>query len=76
MPEYAELHSTSHAVNEASYGHTFVRCEVNLDWSLPSSLEAAVDPLATCVPLPTDAQLEAAGVSHAGAYMGSLPQVR
>ena len=52
MPEYAELHSTSHAVNEASCGHKFVRCTVHLDWSLPSSLEQDVDTSARRVVLP------------------------
>jgi len=52
MPEYAELHSTSHVINEAAYGHKFVRCTVHLDWSLPSSLEQDVDTSAQHVALP------------------------
>ena len=52
MPEYAELHSTSHVINEAACGHRFVRCIVHLDWSLPSSLEQDVDTAARHVALP------------------------
>ena len=52
MPEYAELHSTSHVINEAACGHKFVRCIVHLDWSLPSSFEQDVDTSAQHVALP------------------------
>ena len=43
MPEYAELHHSSHQINDAAYGHLFVRAEVNLDWTQASSLGLRVE---------------------------------
>ena len=39
MPEYAELHATCHQLNGGARGHAFVSVEVNLECSLPCSLE-------------------------------------
>ena len=54
MPEYAELHHSSHQINDAAYGHLFVRAEVNLDWTQASSLGLRVEATEDqrCIPLP------------------------